>query len=295
MKKYIWEKDFWYGLFRYYVDASVRTCYRKMQFNGLDKIPADGAVVFASNHCCTLMDPLVLLVKNHDPLSFGCRADVFRKEKVARLLRFLKMLPIPRPRDGMAAMASSNEVFDEIVDIIGHGVPFCIYPEGTHHPGYTVHPLKNGPARIALMASESLDKPAYIVPVGLCYSDFYEFMSDVTVNFGDPIPVHKDDQIQEITNILAGKMQELVHEPEAKPVIGKWWKAVLAVFSLPLFAVSAVASSPILLITALLSRNQQDRAWINTFRFGVRFFLFVLWPFHSLFYLLLNFYRRLFK
>lgn len=266
-----------------------------MRFTGRENIPENASVIIASNHCCTLVDPLVMLNRSREATSFGARADIFRKPVAAFFLRFLKMVPLARMQDGKSAMLGNNAVFDEIVDVIGHGVPFCLYPEGTHFPGYEIHPLKTGAARIALIAASDGDRPVYIVPAGLSYSDFYTFMSDVEVKFGKPIAVSAGDDLRNITEELQLRLQELVGKPEAGTVSGcLFFKRALALLSLPLFALCGVVCSPILLLTALLSRKLKDRAWINTVRFASRFFFFPLWPFHSLFFLLLRYWRRVF-
>lgn len=264
-----------------------------MRFNGLEKIPTGGAVIYASNHCCTLMDPLVLSCKDCQPISFGARADIFRKPLAAKLLRFVKMVPLARARDGRDAVLGNVGIFQEVVDTVCHGVPFCLYPEGTHFPGHELHPLKSGISKIALLAAEKSGGPAYIVPVGLVYDSFYDFMEDVRINIGDPLEVHQGDKPVEIMEKLTGRMSPLVVWDGPAPVSGKWWKRILAVLSLPLFILCFVLSLPILLLTVLFARKLEDRAWINTVRFGCRYLFFVLWPFHSGFYLLLNFYRKL--
>ena len=289
----IWEHSVLYQIVKAYTVACTRTCFRKMKFSGVEGIPSDGAVIFASNHCCTMMDPLVLACKDSQPICFGARSDIFRKPSVAKFLRFTKMLPLARSRNGREAVMGNIAVFQEIVDIITHGVPFCLYPEGTHFPGYELHPLKTGVSKIALQAAESSDKPVYIVPVGLVYESFYDFMKDVSVNIGDPIRVKVGDRPLDIMKELADRMSSLIVRDEPVPVTGKFRKRMLAVISLPFFLLCFILSLPILLPTVILARRLDDRAWMNTVRFGCRYLFFVLWPFHSCFYLLLNFYRKL--
>ena len=72
-----------------------------------------------------------------------------------------------------------------------------------------------------------------------------------------------------------------------------WIPMFLALFLLPIFAVCAVLSSPILILTAIFLRNCKDPAWNNTVRFACSLIFFVLWPFHSVFYLILNYYQDL--
>lgn len=296
MKTAIWHTGAAYRALKAYTYVCTRTCFRKMTFTGRENIPENASVIIASNHCCTLVDPLVMLNRSCEATSFGARADIFRKPVAAFLLRFLKMLPIARMQDGKSAMIGNTAVFDEIVDVIGHGVPFCLYPEGTHHPGYEIHPLKSGAARIALIAASSNCGPVYIVPAGLTYSDFFTFMPDVEVKFGKPMAVSIGDDIRAITEELQARIQELVRKPEPETVTGGiFLKRALAVLSLPLIALCGVLSSPILLLTAFLSSKLKDRAWINTVRFASRFFFFPLWPFHSLLFLLLRYWRLVFR
>ena len=66
----LWEDSFAYRLGRVYVDGCTRGCFRRCIVTGKDNIPSDGAVIFAGNHCNTLMDALVILrVRIQTPFS----------------------------------------------------------------------------------------------------------------------------------------------------------------------------------------------------------------------------------
>lgn len=294
----LWEHNFWYSLLRRYVDLCTRTSYSHIKVEGLENIPKDGAVILAPNHCTTLMDALVILQVKRGVTAFGARADMFKNTTSASVLRWLRIVPLARMRDGASELAKNYAVFDEIADVLAHDVPFCIFVEGTHHPGREVQPVRKGVFRIAALAGHRLDKPLYIVPVGLDFENFYDFMSGLTIRYGQPLDASQfDGQIgREQTEMLRAKIQELSnHRDDGKSAINSPSLLILlGILIFPLFLVNFLLSSPILLLTLFVKGKIKDRAWINTVRYCCRLFFFVLWPFHSGFYYMFNFYKKLF-
>ena len=190
MAKKIQDYNFAYDLLRYYTDLALKLSYRKIKYVGREFIPKDGAVIFAPNHTNALMDAMVILAIDHRPKVFVARADIFRNPKIAKILSFLKIMPIMRMRDGYEEVKKNNETIERAVDVLRDGVPFCIFPEGTHQAKYSSLPLSKGIFRIALSAVELMpDTPLYIVPVGLRYGSFFRFRSTVRVQIGEPINV----------------------------------------------------------------------------------------------------------
>ena len=131
----IWEKHKGYIPALKYVNLTTRTCFRSIRIEGAERIPQEGAVILAPNHCAALMDPLLALVLfGGKPVVFGARSDIFANPKVAKVLRWLRILPIARERNGLTEVAKNFDTFKEIIDCLDHEVPFCLYPEGTHNP-----------------------------------------------------------------------------------------------------------------------------------------------------------------
>ena len=125
----IWAKDIRYSVLRIFVDWCTRRSYSCLKVEG--KYPKDGrAVIIAPNHSNALMDALVVLQSDKGPSVYGARADVFNNPVIAKILRVLKMVPIARKRDGIRAVAQNLEVMPEIMDVLHHNLPFCIFPEG---------------------------------------------------------------------------------------------------------------------------------------------------------------------
>ncbi|MBR5819627.1 MAG: 1-acyl-sn-glycerol-3-phosphate acyltransferase [Alistipes sp.] len=207
-----------YSFLRHYVDTFLKLSYRNIRYVGRERIPTDGAVIYAPNHTNALMDALVILAMNRSPKVFVARADIFRNRKLAKIFRFLKILPIMRIRDGYGEVKKNNETIEKAVDVLRDKVPFCIFPEGQHQAKHSSLPLSKGIFRIAFQAQELMpDMPLYIVPVGMSYGNFFRFRSTVRVQVGDPINVqefrnaHPDQTPQEQMNLLKDELAERMH------------------------------------------------------------------------------------
>ena len=99
-EKKVQDYDFMYDFLRYYVDIVMKLSYRKIKYVGKEFIPKDGAIILAPNHTNALMDAMVVLGMDHSPKVFVARADIFRNPKIAKILKWLKIMPIMRMRDG---------------------------------------------------------------------------------------------------------------------------------------------------------------------------------------------------
>ncbi len=218
-EKKVQDNDWAYNILRYYVDFALKLSYRSIRYVGLEKIPQDGAVIFAPNHTNALMDALVILAMDRKPKVFVARADIFRKPLLAKIFSFLKIMPIMRMRDGIDEVKKNNQTIEKAVDVLCDNVPFCIFPEGTHQAKYSSLPLSKGIFRIAFQAQEMMpDKPLYIVPIGLRYGSFFRFRSTVRVQVGNPINVgefiaqHSDNTPQEQMNMMKDVLTERMQE-----------------------------------------------------------------------------------
>lgn len=208
-KRKIQDYNWWYDVLRYYVDGTLKLSYRNIRYVGREKIPQDGAVIYAPNHTNALMDALVILAMDRKAKVFVARADMFKNPLFARILTFLKIMPIMRMRDGIDEVKKNHETIEKAVDVLRDKVPFCIFPEGTHQAKFSSLPLSKGIFRIAFQAQELMpDMPLYIVPVGLRYGSFFRFRSTVRVQVGDPINIrefieeHSDYTPQEQMNLI---------------------------------------------------------------------------------------------
>ncbi|MDE5732319.1 MAG: 1-acyl-sn-glycerol-3-phosphate acyltransferase [Bacteroidales bacterium] len=189
--KAIYEKDLLYTVLRPYVDWCCRHSYRRFEIHGKENIPSDGALIIAPNHCNTLMDALVMLRAHKGSTVFGARADLFKKQSIARIMHFLRILPMVRQRDGLRNVLKNHESIQTITDTLEHGVRFCIFPEGRHRTMHSLLPFGKGVFRAALSANARFghEKPVYIVPAGIEYGDYFLYRSTCLITYGKALNV----------------------------------------------------------------------------------------------------------
>lgn len=218
-EKKIQDYDWLYAFLRHYTDLVLKLSYRRIKYVGREFIPKDGAIIFAPNHTNALMDAMIILAMDKRPKVFVARADIFKNPKIAKILHFLKIMPIMRMRDGMEEVRKNNETIDKAVDVLRDRIPFCIFPEGTHQAMHSSLPLSKGIFRIALQAQEQMpDMPLYIVPIGIRYGSFFRFRSTVRVQVGEPINVgkfvadHGDMQPSEVMNLMREELTSNMHK-----------------------------------------------------------------------------------
>lgn len=154
-----------------------------------EKIPKNEHLIYAAIHQNALMDilgPLYYLKKQ--PV-FLARSDIFRKPFIARILYFLKILPIFRIRDGISALKNNDAIFLKTIDVIKNKNGLFILPEGHHEGKRRLKPLKKGIARIAFQAEEANDfnLNIKIIPIGIDYGSYVNFRSTLVINFGEPL------------------------------------------------------------------------------------------------------------
>ena len=299
----IWESDKWYDVLRYWVDFTTRSSFSHLEISGRENIPADGSIMYAPNHCAALMDPLMILLIRHESVAFAARFDIFRNPKIASVLRWLRILPLARERDGLKEVAGNYESFGQIVECMDHMVPFCIFSEGTHRAQRGMLPVKKGIFRISKMALDANGKKVYIVPVGIDYEHFFREGGRAAIRIGKSIDLGEyfasragcseneiyrslcTDLREELLSLI-GRIPERRHD---RLVL----RSLVSLLSLPLFVACIVPAAPIWLPEVLIVSRLKDKAWTHTVSFALRLLLPVFVPFYLLFNRLLNLYRDL--
>lgn len=234
-RKNIYDKDLGYSLLRPIVDWHTKASYRKIEVRGEENLPTDGPVILAANHCNTLMDALVVLRAYKGSTVFGARADMFNNKLIAKIMFFLRILPMVRQRDGLRNVLKNVETQDTIVATLENDVRFCMFPEGRHRPEKSLLPLGKGIFRAALAANAKFGdkKPVYIVPVGIEYGDFFRYRSTSLVTYGKPLNVtefvkslnveNEAQMMEPLRRELASRMSELfTYIPDGEHLKEKW-------------------------------------------------------------------------
>jgi 1-acyl-sn-glycerol-3-phosphate acyltransferase len=284
----IWEKSVGYNLLRAFADPNTRASYNKAKVCG--KLPEDGAVILAPNHTSTLMDAMVVLRSRKEPTVFGARADIFKKPAIAKFLRYIRIVPMARIRDGAQSVLKNIETFAEVDEVLAHGVPFCIFPEGRHRPMHSLLPIGKGVARIAFASAAK--RQTYVVPTGIEHGSFFRYRYPCTVTFGDPIDVnaflkaHEDCTEPETYHAFRQELGErikplITYIPDDENYEAAWEavkpkrkpQPVLAALLSPLFLLAALLCLPMWVAAEILCKRAKDHAWNNTIRFVIRLFV----------------------
>ncbi len=190
-------KSIGYNILRAYTKLFARNFYKKTTVVGLENIPDNKPVLFALNHQNALMDALNTLYAIKQQPVFMARADIFKKKRTAAFLRWIKILPIYRIRDGVKSLQNNDAVFEEAIGVLEDNKILALLPEGTHGDKRRLCALKKGIARIAFKAEErnNFELGVQIIPVGLDYSEYIKTGGELLVNFGKPFDLNPFKEI----------------------------------------------------------------------------------------------------
>lgn len=166
--------------------------YKKVHIVGRENIPPRGTPTFViSNHQNGLMDALAILYLFNDARQpvFIARGDIFKKDFVARMLRYLKILPAFRSRDGgREDMKRNLDLMELEARILREGGTLAMFPEAGHQAGHFMTTFKKGFPRIAFKAEETsgFALNLQILPLNIHYSNYFNFRSELLVTVGKP-------------------------------------------------------------------------------------------------------------
>jgi len=181
--------SFRYWAFRKYVNFAYWIFHRKIVIRGEENIPSGKPVVYAPNHQNALSDPLALVFAVPHQTVWLARADIFRFALARPFLRFLKIIPVYRIRDGKETLTENEKTFDNCIRILKNNQALGLFPEAAHSGKRQMLPHKKAVSRIVFLAEEktgfSLD--IQIVPVGIFYDQYHNFGRKLMVNFGKPL------------------------------------------------------------------------------------------------------------
>lgn len=225
----IQENGFGYALSKFLVNFGVRSYFGHVTIHGRENLPQGESYILAPNHQNAFLDALSILYLNRcRPTVFLARADIFSNPTAARILNFLKIMPVYRSRDGRKKVLEQNdETMEQSISVVVDRVPFCMMAEGTHNDCHRLLPLKKGLFRIALEAQNRIgeERPVYIVPVGIDYEDYRRSGRGVVMNVGKPIsmldflPKYRKSQAVAVNKVLERtrlEMIEKMHHIESK-------------------------------------------------------------------------------
>ncbi|MDH5414817.1 MAG: 1-acyl-sn-glycerol-3-phosphate acyltransferase, partial [Flavobacteriaceae bacterium] len=185
-------------------------------------------IIFAVNHQNAFLDALVITCSSKILPYYLARAEVFTNSFGAKLLSFIRIMPIYRFRDGLANVKKNDAIIEVCQDILSRKETLVMFPEGNHAEEWTLRLLQRGLSRIAFktesLAKFSLD--VQIVPVGIQYEGPKSFRSRLLVQFGKPISMksyeeaYKENERESLdllkSDIYKAMKPLVLHIPEKK-------------------------------------------------------------------------------
>ena len=165
----------------------LRIFFRRVETTGIDRVPAEGPVMFVLNHPNSLVDPVFVLCLAPRKVSFLAKAPLFRIPLIGSLVRGVGSIPVERRQDPGADLSKNREMFGRVRAHLAGGGAVALFPEGASHSDPRLKPMKTGAARIAL--GVEADRPLMIQAVGLFYTDKRTFRSAALTYFGEPFAI----------------------------------------------------------------------------------------------------------
>lgn len=179
-----------YGFLKVYVGIILKFFIRDIKINGMENIPADKAVMFASFHPNSFLDAIVLDCIVERPVWSLARGDAFKRSWVRNLLHKLCMMPIYRISEGKENLDKNDETFEKCAQVFKNKGQVLIFSEGLCINQTQLLTLKKGTARLALQSwNEDID--VTVIPTALNYDQFVSTGKKVVLNF--EAPIRKED------------------------------------------------------------------------------------------------------
>jgi 1-acyl-sn-glycerol-3-phosphate acyltransferase len=185
-----------YYILRPIVKWTLKLYFRKIYLSGIENIPKDKAIIFASNHPSAFIEPCLLACFLPMQLHFLVRGDLFSLRWLSWLLKGTNQIPIFRQKDGVENVKKNLITQEMVRELFAKNKAVLMFPEAHTHENIYLKPLKKGIARFAFMDHGA---DCYIVPVGVNFDKNIPFNSKVSVIIGDPLRVNDYKGKTEIT------------------------------------------------------------------------------------------------
>jgi len=182
-----------YEAIRTYVRFAFWLSHKRVVVTGRLKIPKGKPIIFAANHQNALMDPLAISCTNPLQSLWLARADIFKSKAAWSFLKYIKMLPVYRIRDGKDNLSNNEQIFGQVIQLLEDNQSVALFPEAAHSGKRQMLPHRKAIPRIALdaEAKNNFELGLQIVPVGINYSHYWEFSRTLIVHYGDPVDVDR--------------------------------------------------------------------------------------------------------
>lgn len=218
-----------YIVLRQFIRFVLRFYIKKVEVNGMENLPLQGAVMLAGFHPNSFLDALIINCKVDRPIWSLARGDAFKKPLARKILSQFFMMPIYRISEGKEYLGKNDETFERCSEIFKNNSQVLIFSEGLCTNQTELMPLKKGTSRLAMQTWMS-DSDMVIVPVAINYSEFAKIGKNITLNFGPAIKQSDFEElamdgkaIKTFNEKLTVALKQLVRRDFNKPTFGSSW------------------------------------------------------------------------
>lgn len=216
-----------YYFSRFLIRLALPLFLRKLCVVNKSAVPTQGPVLLASSHSGSFFDALVIGSVLSQPIHTLTRGDVFRKPKVAKWLRRIRLIPVFRGSEGRENLKQIDGTVEECLSIMKNNGTVVIFSEGICVNEWRLRPLGKGTARLAYQAWYGDDPILHnlpVVPTGVNYEHFRGTNKRVILNFGDTIqpghiqtdPSEYEKWLREFNTLLTERMGQTLLEIPGK-------------------------------------------------------------------------------
>ena len=144
---------------------------RRVRVYGAENVPAEGAVLIASNHT-GILDMFMIGYRLPRLVHWMAKEELFKNKLLARMIRYFGAYPVNRQARDIAAARTTFALLEE-------GEMVGIFPQGTRaRKGKPVPKAKAGIVKYAVETDTT------VVPVSI--SGTGRFFSKMVIRFGEP-------------------------------------------------------------------------------------------------------------
>jgi 1-acyl-sn-glycerol-3-phosphate acyltransferase len=188
-----------YGLLKIYVRLLLKIFCFDIKINNRRYLKLEGPLLITANHPNSFFDALLVATHFKKSIFFLARGDVFKNDRVAGILRWLRMIPIHRISEGVENLHLNQETFDICRKIFRNNGILLIFIEGLSQHEWSLRPFKKGAARLALSSWSSTENEnrLQVLPMGITYSDYNGLGKKVFIEISPPLSKENFDEIVE--------------------------------------------------------------------------------------------------
>lgn len=207
-----------YRLLKFFARPALFIFCRRIIISKPETLAEQGPLLLACNHPNSFLDAVIIDLLFEQPVWSLARGDVFKSNRIARILNSLKILPVYRTSEGVENLAENYRTFESCLAIFKQKGIVLIFSEGKCINEWHLRTLKKGTARLAIKCWEE-NIPLRVLPVGINYSSFRRFGKNIHLNFGRIISAADIDmkatdglRHQSFNQLLEAALKQLVFE-----------------------------------------------------------------------------------